>query len=36
VEDRLCQGLKHLINHPEIVASITKYPWMNTICLMSN
>ena len=36
VEDRLCQGFEHLFCHPEIVSSITNYPWLNTISLTSN
>jgi putative transposase len=36
VEDRLCQALHHLIHHPDLVRSITNYPWINTICLTAN
>lgn len=36
VEDVLCLGLKNLIENPEIVKSMTSYPWLNTLCMTSN
>lgn len=36
VEDRLCQAIRSLIQSPELVRSITNYPWFNTICLTAN
>jgi transposase len=36
VEEVLCQGLRTLINCPELVCSMTNFPWLNTLCLTAN
>jgi len=36
LEKRLCQALNHLINHPDMVRSMTNFHWLNTLCLMYN
>lgn len=34
VEDRLFEGLRHLVLHPEVVKPMTNFSWINTICLV--
>ena len=36
VENLLCHALRHLILHPELVRSMTNYPWLNPLCLTAN
>ena len=36
VEEALCHGLSYLINNPDIVHSMTNFPWLNTLCLTEN
>lgn len=36
VEEVLCRGLSTLIKEPELVHSMTNFPWLNTLCLMEN
>ena len=32
VEKILCGGLRTLINRPDLVRSMTNFPWLNTLC----
>lgn len=34
VEETLCCGIKHLIFNPDIVKSMTNFPWLNTLRMM--
>lgn len=36
VEQRLCDGLRDCIDHPEIMKPMTFFPWMNALCTTSN
>jgi hypothetical protein len=36
VETRLCQAYRDLFAHPELVRSLTRFEWMNTLPMMSN
>jgi hypothetical protein len=36
VIDRLCVGLRDLLHHPDVVASMTQFDWIKTLCMMSN
>lgn len=35
VEDLLCHALHHLMHRRELVKSMTDYPWLNTLSLMT-
>jgi transposase len=36
VEQRLCSGLRHCMENPEIMKSITCFSWLNTLSMPSN
>lgn len=35
VVDRLCVGIRDLMNHPDMVSSTTQFGWLKTLCMMS-